>query len=95
MNGASATTRQRVVAWDDPAGLAERARDMAGLDFLRAMVDAELPAPPVAQLLGMRIVEVEWGVDTWNGNRSRANLIGPPPRAFRVTEVPHDPPFVL
>ena len=64
-NGGSATARRRVVAWDDPAGLAESAREMAGLDFLRAMVDGELAAPPVAQLLGMRIVEVEWGVVTF------------------------------
>jgi len=53
------------VEWDDPATLAERGRDMAGLDFLRAMVDGELPAPPVASLLGMRIVEVDWGVATF------------------------------
>lgn len=51
--------------WDDPAALAERGRELSGLDFLRAMVDGELPAPPVARLLGMRIVEVEWGVATF------------------------------
>ena len=64
-NGPPAETRARLVEWDDPAALVERGRDMAGLDFLRAMVDGELPAPPVARLLGMRIVEVEWGVATF------------------------------
>ena len=51
--------------WDDPAALAERGREMAGLNFLRALVDGELPAPPVARLLGMRIVEVSWGEATF------------------------------
>jgi uncharacterized protein (TIGR00369 family) len=60
-----AAARARIVEWDDPAALAERGRDMAGLEFLRAMVDGELPAPPVARLLGMQIVEVEWGVATF------------------------------
>ena len=56
-----ADARARLVEWDDPAALAARGRDMAGLDFLRAMVERELPAPPIARLLGMRIVEVAWG----------------------------------
>jgi uncharacterized protein (TIGR00369 family) len=64
-DGAPGSARRRIVEWDDPAGLAERARDMAGLDFMRAIADGDLPAPPVAQLLGMRIVEVEWGVVTF------------------------------
>jgi uncharacterized protein (TIGR00369 family) len=64
-NAAPASARRRVVAWDDPTVLAERARELAGLDFLRAIADGDLPAPPVAQLLGMRIVEVEWGVVTF------------------------------
>ncbi len=63
--GGAFAGRQRVVAWDDPTALAERARDLPGLDFLRAMADGELPAPPVARLLGMRVVEVEWGVVTF------------------------------
>src|SRR5204863_3531112 len=56
-----ADARARLVEWDDPAALAARGRDMAGLDFLRAMVEGELPAPPIARLLGTRIVEVAWG----------------------------------
>jgi uncharacterized protein (TIGR00369 family) len=65
VNGASPTRRRRVVAWDDPTALAERARELAGLDFLQAIANGELPAPPVAQLLGMHIAEVEWGVVTF------------------------------
>ena len=34
---------------------------MAGMDFLCAIRDGRLPAPPIAQLLGFRLVEVDTG----------------------------------
>jgi uncharacterized protein (TIGR00369 family) len=34
---------------------------MSGLAYLQAMVDGDLPAPPIAALLGMRIRSVEEG----------------------------------
>lgn len=34
---------------------------MTGIDFLRAIRDGRLPAAPIAELLGMRLVEVEPG----------------------------------
>ncbi len=40
--------------------LAESARGMPGIDFLRAMRDGKLP-PPICALLGYRLVEVEPG----------------------------------
>jgi uncharacterized protein (TIGR00369 family) len=61
----TARRRERVVSWDDPAALAAHAPAMSGLDFLRAIADGDLPPPPVAQLLGMRLVEVEWGTATF------------------------------
>jgi uncharacterized protein (TIGR00369 family) len=52
------TTRERLVRWDDPfAGLAH-ARELSGLDALRAMIDGKLPPPPIAMLMNMRLVEV-------------------------------------
>ena len=53
--------RERAVSWDDPASLALAGRTMKGIDFLRAIRDGLLPAPPMAQLLGFRLVEVEPG----------------------------------
>ncbi len=41
--------------------LAESARGMPGIDFLRAMRDGKLPPPPICALLGYRLVEVEPG----------------------------------
>jgi uncharacterized protein (TIGR00369 family) len=49
------------VEWEDPVALAEAGRRMAGIDFLRAIRDARLPAPPIARLLGFDLVEVEPG----------------------------------
>jgi uncharacterized protein (TIGR00369 family) len=53
--------RALTVEWSDPAALAQASRTMAGIDFLRAMRDGKLPSPPIAQLLGFRLAEVEPG----------------------------------
>ncbi len=53
--------RTRTVGWEDPAPGAEAAREMAGLDYLRAMLRGELPEPPIARLIGFGFVEVEEG----------------------------------
>ena len=53
--------RSMSVAWHDPRQLAAAARSMPGLDFLRAIRDGRLPPPPIAQLLGFHLVEVERG----------------------------------
>jgi len=49
------------VEWSDPAALAAAGRSMTGIDFLRALRDGRLPSPPMAQLLGFRLTEVEPG----------------------------------
>jgi len=49
------------VKWEDPIALAQAARKMSGIEFLRAIRDRRLPAPPIAQLLGFALVEVEPG----------------------------------
>ena len=54
-------SRSLTVSWSDPAALASAGRTMAGIDFLRAIRDGNLPPPPIAQLLGFRLVEVEPG----------------------------------
>jgi uncharacterized protein (TIGR00369 family) len=53
--------RTLTVEWSDPAALAAAGRSMAGIDFLRAMRDGHLPAPPIAKLLGFTIATVEPG----------------------------------
>ena len=53
--------RALTVEWNDPAALAAAGRSMAGIDFLRAIRDGKLPPPPIAQLMGFRLAEVELG----------------------------------
>lgn len=55
------TDRTRIVTWDDPMIPAQRATEMRGIDFLRTIIAGDIPAPPIAHLLGMRLVEVEEG----------------------------------
>jgi len=53
--------RSLAVQWTDPAALANAARSMAGIDFLRAMRAGDLPPPPIAVLLGFTLTQVEPG----------------------------------
>ena len=53
--------KQISVEWDDPQALATAGRTMAGIDFMRAICDGRLPAPPIARLMGFSLVEVDPG----------------------------------
>ena len=53
--------RRRSYQWQDPAVPAAAAPALAGLDFLRAIADGTLPAPPVARTLGFDVAAVEPG----------------------------------
>jgi uncharacterized protein (TIGR00369 family) len=61
--GAVHAAHSRTVQWADPREILRLAveRRLSGLDFLRAMRDGEIPAPPVGALLGFEIDEVEEG----------------------------------
>jgi uncharacterized protein (TIGR00369 family) len=54
-------TRTRTFTWEDPVASARSGRDLSGLDFLQAMIDGEIPPPPIAMMLGMFLIEVEEG----------------------------------
>lgn len=50
------------IAWEDPLAAFAAGRSYATpIDYLRAIRDGRLPAPPIAKLLGMDLVEVEEG----------------------------------
>jgi uncharacterized protein (TIGR00369 family) len=53
--------RRRVVTWEDPPAAAALSMQLSGLEFLQSIVDGRLPLPPVALLVGMRMVEVAEG----------------------------------
>ncbi|HEX3604605.1 MAG TPA: PaaI family thioesterase [Candidatus Dormibacteraeota bacterium] len=53
--------RELVVRWEDPRATAGRGRELAGIDFLCAVMRGEVPPPPMAELMGMSLVLVERG----------------------------------
>jgi uncharacterized protein (TIGR00369 family) len=53
--------RTRTFTWQDPMPSAALARERSGMEVLQAVVDGELPPPPIAALLGMSLVEVQEG----------------------------------
>ena len=55
------TGRTRTVGWEDPRPGAEAAAKMGGLEYLRAIARGELPAAPLAELMGFGFHEIEEG----------------------------------
>jgi uncharacterized protein (TIGR00369 family) len=55
------STRSRTFSWQDPAATAAQGLKLSGLDYIAAIASGELPAPPIAELLGFEIVEAEHG----------------------------------
>lgn len=53
--------RTRTIEWADPHGAAESARARSGLEFLQAMVDGEIPPPPIMSTIGGRLESVSEG----------------------------------
>ena len=49
------------VTWEDPAELAGRRSGMAGIEFLRAIRDGELPPAPIQNLMSFHLAEVDEG----------------------------------
>jgi uncharacterized protein (TIGR00369 family) len=53
--------RSRTFSWADPAASASLVGAGSGLDLLQAMIDGEIPPPPVMHMLGMEEMEAEHG----------------------------------
>jgi uncharacterized protein (TIGR00369 family) len=54
--------RSKLVTWYDQATTVAGGAGLAGLDFMRALMDGEIPPPPIALLLNMRPVKVDHGL---------------------------------
>ena len=57
--------RSRIVTWDDPVESWKAASGLGGIEVLRAIEGGDLPAPPVARLLGMEVEQVSEGLVTF------------------------------
>jgi len=53
--------RSKTVSWHDPRAAAERGRQLAGIDHLRAVRDGTLPGAPIAGLMAFRLTDVSDG----------------------------------
>ena len=61
MSKASGGARTRTISWEDPRALAEAARGLSGLEYLRKIVSGELPRPPMGALMDFGLAELEEG----------------------------------
>ena len=70
--------RSRTVTWQDPSKPAEAGLQMAGIDYISAMIAGEIPPPPISRLIQMDLVEAEPGrvVFTCTPDQSAYNPIG-------------------
>jgi len=59
--------RERLMRWEDPFASAAAAQGMSGLEFLTAMRDGSIAAPPFVLLLNARLVEVAEGRVVFEG----------------------------
>ena len=55
------TQQTKTIAWVDPRPQAVQALTMTGLEYLQAMIDGEIPAPPIASHINLEIVGVTTG----------------------------------
>ena len=53
--------RTRIITWDDPAPRIAAAPTMSGLEFISAIAQGKLPAPPIERLIDMGMGEVTEG----------------------------------
>src|ERR1700737_1513824 len=70
--------RSKTVTWHSPGPSAAKGLAMSGVDYLRAMVDGELPQPPIGGLMGFALTGVGPGpvVFTCAPDESAYNPIG-------------------
>ncbi len=61
MGDDEAGSRTRTFGWEDPLAGGRAARTMSGLEYLRAIMRRELPAPPIAATLDFALTEIEEG----------------------------------
>ena len=53
--------QSREIAWHNPMGTRADALSMSGLRYWRRVADGHLPPPPIGELFGMRVGDVESG----------------------------------
>lgn len=52
---------ERTIHWEHPDGIAARAREMSGIEFLQALAAGDIPPAPIAAHMNMTLTEVRVG----------------------------------
>lgn len=52
---------EKTIRWEDPQGVAARALEMSGLEFLTALASGEIPSAPISAHVNMRLLRVTAG----------------------------------
>lgn len=60
-------TRRREIVWQDPMPSAAAGAELAGLDYMRALVAGKIPPPPIAVTMNFTPIEVEDGHAVFQG----------------------------
>ena len=59
--------RTRTITWHDPLEMAAAIGELSGLERMRRVIAGELAAPPIAQLMNIRLVEADEGRAVFEG----------------------------
>ena len=59
--------RTRTVTWGDPFAIMQNGVGKTGLESLREMFTKKLPAPPISELIGFSLVQVDEGSSVFEG----------------------------
>jgi acyl-coenzyme A thioesterase PaaI-like protein len=69
--------RTKTISWDDPQrNKRDAAVSISGLDYLRAIKEDRISPPPVADLVGYKMCEVDNGYAAFELNKARPIHVG-------------------
>ncbi len=82
-----AEERTRTYTWEDPLAALEVAKGLPGIEIVRRIITGELPSPPIANVLGLRLVEAEEGRAVFEGEPAEEhyNIVGTVHAGFTTT----------
>ena len=80
-------SRSRTFTWSDPAETLDGLASLPGLEAMRRTLAGDVPHPPIAHLMGMRMVEVDEGRVVWEAvpGEEHYNPIGTVHAGFATT----------
>ncbi|HEY3467763.1 MAG TPA: PaaI family thioesterase [Amycolatopsis sp.] len=61
MTDVAAQVRSKTITWEDPLPTARLGATMPGIEYMTAIAEGRVPAPPIAAHFGMRWVRIEHG----------------------------------